>query len=296
MNAKKLLRPAALVGLLIVIIGLFAYYIDKHPSIIKTLGHVSPWTLVVLLITYVILMLFWMGAYNATLNLCSERRLEPKENLLLSAYSTLANFFLPLQSGPGVRALYLKRRYKLPVTSYVFASLVYYGCYAVISAALLFLASSYWWAALPASVAAAGISLAVINFAKKRFQKKNKQLKLDLSRDRVIRLVAMTLGQIIIQAIIYGIELHSLHLSSNPLRVLSYTGAANFSLFVALTPGAIGFREAFLTFARGLHHYSTNSIIAANLIDRGTFLVFLGLLFIVVVATHARNKIKNMEL
>ena len=160
-------------------------------------------------------------------------------------------------------------------------------------AAFLFVASTFWWLIIPAVALASLISFLVISFAKKQFEKKGKQIKLQFTRAKLTRLVFLTLAQATTQAIIYGIELHSLHpIGFTIKRVISYTGAANFSLFVSLTPGAIGFREAFLEFSQKLHHFTTASILAANIIDRGVFLIFLGILFIIMLATHAKNKLK----
>ena len=117
------------------------------------------------------------------------------------------------------------------------------------------------------------------------------KFQLNLDRIKLLRLFAVTCGQLMTQALIYGIEIHSLNVSSSLARVISYTGAANFSLFVSLTPGAIGFREAFLEFSRQLHHFSTATILAANVVDRGVFLVFLGILFLVMLLTHARQRL-----
>jgi uncharacterized membrane protein YbhN (UPF0104 family) len=72
--------------------------------------------------------------------------------------------------------------------------------------------------------------------------------------------------------------------------MITYTGAANFALFVALTPGAIGIREAFLLFTRHLHHISSANIVAANIIDRAIFIVVLGVLFGLTLGFHAKYK------
>jgi uncharacterized membrane protein YbhN (UPF0104 family) len=68
------------------------------------------------------------------------------------------------------------------------------------------------------------------------------------------------------------------------------------ALFVSLTPGAIGIREAFLTFSQQLHHIDTSTIVAANIIDRAVYLVFLGVLFIFVFSLHARDKLSLSSL
>jgi uncharacterized membrane protein YbhN (UPF0104 family) len=289
---KYHLKTFVVIILLATIISLFAYFIHDHPQIITSLKHTSPWLIIILLLCYGLMMLWWMKVYNATLSLCGEP-LKNKDNMLLTIYSTLANFFLPLQSGPGVRAAYLKKQHKVPVYSYLLASLLYFAIYAMISAGFLFIASSFWWLALPAIILTAIISYFVITIAKKQFEKKTQPIKLDLSKNKIIKLVAFTLAQLTTQGLIYGIELNSLHpVGISIRRVLSYTGAANFSLFVSLTPGAIGFREAFLEFSRQLHHFTTFNIIAANIIDRGVFLIFLVILFIIMIITHAKDKLK----
>jgi uncharacterized membrane protein YbhN (UPF0104 family) len=67
-------------------------------------------------------------------------------------------------------------------------------------------------------------------------------------------------------------------------------------MFAALTPGAIGIREAFLVFTQNLHHISSSTIVAANILDRAIYLVFLGLLFLLVVSTHAKDKLRVTQL
>jgi len=289
---KHYLKAAIAIGLLVIIIGFFGYFIDKNPQIITSLKHTSPGLIIILLMCYGVMMIWWMQIYNCVLSLCGQP-LKNQENMLLTIYSTLSNFFLPLQSGPGVRALYLKKRHKVPIYSYLLGTLFYLGIYAIISAGFLFVASTFWWLIIPAVILAALISAIVISFAKKQFEKKGKPIKLQFTRPKLTKLIVLTLAQVTTQTIIYGIELHSLHpLGFTIRRVISYTGAANFSLFVSLTPGAIGFREAFLEFSRSLHHFTTANIIAANIIDRGVYLIFLAILFIIMLATHAKNKLK----
>jgi len=290
----KKIRPKTILAitLLIIILALFSYYIIHHPQIITSLKHTSIWLILAILSCYFILLGWWMGVYNQTLNLCAQP-LKTKQNMLLTIYSTLANFFLPLQSGPAIRAGYLKKRHKVPISNYLLATVFYFAIYAVISAAFLFVASSYWWIVLPATIAAGVISYGVFTFVKNKLEKRSGKISLDLSPKKVIKLVLLTLGQLLTQVLIYGIELNSLNLPQFTIRrVFSYAGAANFSLFVSLTPGGIGFREAFLEFSRSLHHFTTNAILAANIIDRGVFLIFLGLLLIIMLATHAKDKLK----
>jgi len=97
--------------------------------------------------------------------------------------------------------------------------------------------------------------------------------------------------QITAVAAAYAVELHIVGAHASLRQVLAYTGVANLSLFVSLTPGAIGIRESFLLFSTNLHHIARADIIAASLIDRAIYLAFLGLLFILAVGLHAKKRL-----
>jgi uncharacterized membrane protein YbhN (UPF0104 family) len=105
-------------------------------------------------------------------------------------------------------------------------------------------------------------------------------------------LFAATAAQMTVQVVIFYTELRSVDASISFAQALTYTGAANFALFVSLTPGAIGIREAFLVFSQGLHHISSAAIVAANVIDRAVYLMLLGILFILVLSLHAKDKLR----
>jgi uncharacterized membrane protein YbhN (UPF0104 family) len=174
------------------------------------------------------------------------------------------------------------------VKDYVFATLLYYGFYAIISACFLLIGSRPWWQTVLVMAAAAGVSAIVIRWYARRSD-------IQGSRGMNIRnlgwLFVATAAQLVLQYLIYYVELRSMQ-PVTPLQVLSYTGAANFALFVSITPGAIGIREAFLVFSQHLHHMGNSVIVAANLIDRAAYLVFLGLLFLLTLGWHAKERLQ----
>jgi uncharacterized membrane protein YbhN (UPF0104 family) len=107
----------------------------------------------------------------------------------------------------------------------------------------------------------------------------------------VALLCAAVLLQLFFTALIYHIELNSNTRSPvSFLQSMSYTGAANFSLFVALTPGAIGIREFFLVFSQKIHGIATAHIVSANVLDRGIYILFLAGSSLFLWATHAGQK------
>lgn len=172
----------------------------------------------------------------------------------------------------------------------MFTTLLYYGFYAVISACFMFVGTRAWWQTVLLMAAVGGASFLLIRwYARKKANIKDES---GLNLFNVGLLFGATLLQLVVQVAIYAIELHNTGANPSFGQVLAYTGVANFALFVALTPGAIGIREGFLLFSESLHHISSAVIVAANLIDRAVYLVFLGLLFVLVLATHAKEKLR----
>ena len=97
-------------------------------------------------------------------------------------------------------------------------------------------------------------------------------------------------AQLACYVLIYFVELQMVQAGANLRQVVAYAGAANFSLFVSLTPGGIGIREAFLAFSTKLHGIGLTSIVAANVIDRAVYVVVLGLLFAVLSGLHVKRR------
>ncbi len=284
---KKSWRIVFGFGVVLLTGGEFAYYISHHTYLLKQLGRTSPWTIIFLLLLYAV----WFGTLGlmiqASLRLCRRKTLPAKENLLLNSYSTLTNFFVPGQGGTVVRGVYLNKHQRLPYKSYILVTLLSYGMYASLSAILLFGFSRPWWQALLAILIVCGLSLLALKVYEHSQQLRNSTL--DWQPAKLFYLLLANLLQVICQVAIYSIELHSINPRIALHQSLIYTGAANFALFVALTPGAIGIRESFLLFSQRLHHISSANIVAASIIDRSAFIVFLGVLFIITLMLHAKK-------
>ena len=271
----------------------FVHYATTHPALLAKLQSIDPLLLVVLLGCYAIFFFALVLVLRASLHLYG-KTMSGQENVLLSAYSSLVNFFGPGQSGPAFRGIYLKKKVDLPIKSYVYATLLYYVFYAVLSALLMFMGSRPWWQTLLLTLAVGIGSLAGI-----RWYTKHSQLTQEATGLRLVNLgllFAATALQIICQAVIFYLELRSVQPGVSVSQVLAYTGAANFALFAALTPGAIGIREAFLVFTQQLHHLNGSVIIAANIIDRAVYIAFLGLLFVMVIGLHAKEKLQVKQI
>lgn len=268
-------------------LGLFTRYAVTHPDVVHKIRDLSPPMLVALLFFYGISFFALSLVLRVSLAMYG-KTIGKQENLLLNAYSSLANFFGPGQSGPAFRGVYLKKRHNFSVKSYIFTTLLYYAFYAVISAFLLFVGSRPWWQTGLLMLAAGACSVVILRWYAKRSSLRDQKHINPRTLSCMFGAVALQMAG---QVGIYFVELHSTAPQASFGQILSYTGAANFALFAAITPGAIGIREAFLVFSQNLHHISSTAIVAANIIDRAAYLVVLGIMFLAVITLHAKEKL-----
>jgi uncharacterized membrane protein YbhN (UPF0104 family) len=284
---KRKIKLALVVIILLATITLFVRYAATHPEVIHKISDLTPGMLAALLSFYAL----WFLAISLVLYISLRmygKTIRKQENLLLNAYSSLVNFFGPGQSGPAFRGIYLKKRHSFPLKHYVFTTLLYYGFYAVLSAFLLCVGSRPWWQTCILMVVAAATSVVVIRWYAKRSSLNNEP---GINPTTLTWMFGAVTMQMIAQVGIFYVELHNVSPGVSFSQALTYTGASNFALFVSLTPGAIGIREAFLLFSQNLHHVSNAAIVAANIIDRATYLIVLGIMFVAVIALHAKDRL-----
>jgi len=276
-------RLAAAIIILAATVAAFIYYFATHPSVRQQLHRTSPAVLLLILLLYsgTIVALALVNA--ATLQLC-KIRMPASESLLLTAYSAVVNFFGPLQSGPAFRAVYLKKKYGVGLKNYTVATFMYYFFFAAFSGLFLLSGILKWWLVV---LVLLGILLMIVLRRDRRFNSRFKNL--DLAG--CYYLAGAAFLQVSLIAAVYYTELRSVAPGTHLSQAIVYTGAANFALFVSLTPGAIGFRESFLVFSRHLHHISNSTIVAASILDRAMYIVLLLTLALFIFGTHARRQL-----
>ncbi len=285
MSIKRLWRPVAALVILVATIAAFTVYFISHPELRHQLDHTSPTLLLLLLALYAAFVGSLSLINSAALRLC-KTKIPASESLLLTMYSSVINFFGPLQSGPAFRALYLKQRHAVKLKDYASASLVYYFFYALISGLLMLAGVIKWWL-IPGFV---GLALAAWYLQRHPVGWLRGLQQLNLRN--WYYMAGATLVQISLLLIIFYIELRSVAPGIDFSQVLIYTGTANLALFVSITPGAIGFRESFLLFTQRLHHIDSSTILAANLIDRSVYIMILLLSALIIFATHANRRLR----
>jgi uncharacterized membrane protein YbhN (UPF0104 family) len=156
---------------------------------------------------------------------------------------------------------------------------VYYLTFGLLNLSLLFITVSVW-------ITVAGVIIAAIfTLLSSRFFSSPRR------RLYALGIFTATLVQVALMVGIYTIELQAVSTTQSLtlLQTASYTGSANLSLFVSLTPAGVGIREAFLIFTQSLHQVGLSSIVASGIVDRALYIVFLGILFIISSSMHLRQ-------
>jgi hypothetical protein len=274
----KLHKKAISIAIIILFFGFFGYYIVANPSVMESVAQVGPLVALSVLLLYLLVLLTNVGIMHISIRL-HDKHLALRQNFPLMIYSSLVNFFGPLQSGPGVRAIYLKAKIGLRIRDYTYATLVYYLTFGLLNLSLLFITVSVW-------ITVAGVIIAAIfTLLSSRFFSSPRR------RLYALGIFTATLVQVALMVGIYTIELQAVSTTQSLtlLQTASYTGSANLSLFVSLTPAGVGIREAFLIFTQSLHQVGLSSIVASGIVDRALYIVFLGILFIISSSMHLRQ-------
>ncbi|MDR7235067.1 hypothetical protein [Agrococcus sp. BE272] len=260
-------KRALAIAVLVLVAVFIAVYVAVRPEIVGQVLAVGPAALGWLTGLYVLIVATHWAILLLTVRWC-QARIGIREGLLLTVYSTVANFFGPLQSGPGVRAAYLKAKVGVRLRDFTLATLVYYLAFGAVNVSLLFARTLPWLAAL--GLATTVVLVAVVAWRSGAGR-----------RIVTAAIAAVTAVQALLMAAVYFVELNAVSgPGADVLQSLVYSASANLSLFVSITPGAIGFREAFLGFAQSLHGVGLDAIIAAGIVDRAFYVLFLGALFV----------------
>lgn len=269
----------AIASLVLLLFFIFiAIYLTSHPDVPQSVLRLGYANAAVIILFYGGVILTNIGIMYTTIRLC-RKKLPLKKGILLMIYSSVINFFGPLQSGPGVRAVYLKRTISLRIRDYTYAMLAYYLSFAAINVSLLFSNTLPWLSVLGI---AATLILTIITM---------RALVPRALKKYVLFIFILTVIQVMVMVCIYSVELAAVTSSAHYslFQTTAYTASANLALFVSLTPGAIGIREAFLVFSHSLHAIPLSSIVAAGIVDRAIYVVFLVLLFLVSSSLHLRD-------
>jgi len=290
-----------ILAILIIIITfvVFGYYLATHPELLKTVTNLSLLTIVGLTLGYIGMIVINAFILHWSLQFV-KHRLNYSENLLLTGYSSIVNFFGPLQSGPGFRALYLKKRHDVKLREFFVTLLIFYIFFAIINGGILLFAvidkfgSGNVYGLIGVGILGLGIGTRIMIARSAKLRDAISRIK--LNDPQLWKMGFGALISILITGLIYYTELLQVAPATTAYQAMIYTAAANFALFVALTPGAIGFRESFILLSQQLHGIEANAIIGANVIDRAFYVVFLLVLFIILVTYNSKRHLSVFDI
>jgi len=290
MKYSKIIR-AVIAALVIVITFLVVRsYLNSHPSLIHQLGSVSLLVLLSVFLLYLVMFGIILQLFHVTILLC-HKSINRRENFYINGYSIGLNFILPGQTGPIFRSGYAKQKYGIAFKTFLSVTLLYYFFYTLICLSFISVGSRPWWQSIIFILFAA---VALIYGTRWYVKKKALDVeKIILQKKWATILLLLTGAQFSLQTLIYYIELRAVDHIVSFHQVIAYTGIANVSLFVGLTPAGIGIRESFLVLSEKIHQIPISTIVLANLIDRSIYIIFI--VTIVVTSVILHKFFKNRE-
>lgn len=289
--------------LLVGILSVFVWYILANPDEFKILANVKLYAIAIAALGHIGIIA--LNAYvNWRLLLPFDIKMSVKDSLYVSLISSMGNFFLPMQSGAGVRAVYLKKRYKFSydnfalilTSNYVLVFLIN----AIVGLAALFLLRDIATVSQLTIIGGAFTILAttslviIANRGNSRLMEfisgilpslrykhaltkmQAGWVKLIKHKDLIRDLVVAAIIAILINIVIINAELSGLGLSTSFASLVLYSALGSIVLIVNITPASLGIRESILIFSAAALGLSIPEILAVAVIDRSLKLVILG--------------------
>lgn len=281
-NKQNTLR----VLLVITTIILFGYYFANNSDQFSRIGELSFLEVALIVLGQSIVIASNIVMLMILLRYVS-RRIPVVDAARVTAYSSLINFFGFLQGGVGFRGLYLKRTYGMPLRTYLGLTTVQYFLFFSASGALLLLGLGIGGnGKITLLLLLAATSVCATIYALAKFTK------LAFIRSIFVRIVNISeylRGHLLLSFLIASlvqlagsllanyVELSSIGANVTLSGLLVYTGISQFAIVVAVTPGAIGVREAILLVAQQQMSLVTSDIVVAATIDRAIYCITLAL-------------------
>lgn len=296
---RTIIKYIVVAAIIIATFVVFGVYINGHPEVIDTLKSLDLATILLLTSGYIL-----MALVNAVILYFSLRFINKSssisDNIILTGYSSIVNFFGPLQSGPGFRAIYLKKKYGVKIRDFFITTLIFYGFFGLINVLILAISGvvqfglGVYYAYMIVGILILALVIYLIGKRHKLIRPMLQAMKLN---DKNFWLIGLgTVGLTLITVATYFVEIHHVNVGVSITQAIVYTAAANLALFVSLTPGAIGIRESFLALSQQLHGIDTTTIVSASVIDRAFYIGFLVLMFVALLAINSRKHLSIFKL
>lgn len=301
--------------LTIIFIGVFVIYFLQDPTRFNALREI-PIYIVFIIAVFKLLIVVINGLFTKAILAAFGKNMDFKESSYLSLLSSIGNYFMPMQGGAGIRAIYLKTKYKLPYSYFIsilsgnyivtflinsFIGLVsliiihqltgvysplLYITFSIVFIGMIFLSIIQ----VPKKLVEKNFDFRYLNRIIKIIQEITKGWNIINGNKRLLfHLILLTLTNFIVATIITVIEFQILNYDFTAWNILLYTSLASLSLLISLTPGSIGIKEAIFIFSSSVLGITNNQILQLAVIDRGTLFFVLGLSYIAIRLIDGKN-------
>jgi uncharacterized protein (TIRG00374 family) len=278
---------------LVIVLGVFAYFVYANFPDFGILLRIKPFEFAILCGLFV-LTLVLNGIFLKLQLKEFDVNISLREAFLLSVASTFGNNFLPFQGGAGIRAVYLKAKYKFSY-SYFIASLA--GLYVIsffstavlgiFSIVLLYLTRGIFnwiifllfFGLLVGTVVMININSSHLKLLPTFIQSKVKLILegweiISKSKKNLTIMSVLTSLNIMLAAFIMFYEFQILDVNlldgSNPgmIDTMLISNLGVLSMFINITPSALGIKELILVASAGVLKISQSEIFVVSILER----------------------------
>lgn len=278
----------------VVLLAAMLGYLATQRDALAALREIQPWMAAVIAGAAVLVILAQSFQFRAAA-IIHERDVSLGESVALSAANIMANYYLPARGGMIVRAAYMKRVYRLPLSEYAALSVLVTGLSIVVAAmlgvaglALLVVANGSvevravgTFVAL-GTAALGGMALAIALSGRissggrlaevARGFRSGAALWLN-SKRRLYTFLGWTVVLFAAQALRLWLSFAAVGIKADLGGMLTIQAMAAVAFVLALTPGNIGIKEGAIVFAASLLGIDPELALLASLIDRAASLV-----------------------
>lgn len=289
----------------LVVIGAFVAYFIHNKNDFKPLLDIN--------VAFLFGIAFFYSALVSVNGLFTRLTLEPFnkdlpifEGVYLAIISSIGNFFAPAGAGFGYRAFYLKRKYDLAFSDYASVLSGYFVISFFINSIAGLIAIQFLGGKGEAqrdviilgllAVLVFSIIASIIKVPQKLVDSTKNSLlhgilsilhrvtngwrKILSTKDVLIKLVLLTLLSLFLSMATTTLIISSLHLSTTLSAITLYSVLGSLSIFINITPGNLGIKEAIYLFAASVMGFSIGQIVLIALVERGVIFVTLLLLWL----------------
>lgn len=297
-------KQVGLVLTLLVFVAFF-YYIATNKEELKPLLDIQPGYILLIFLAQ-LTMIFSNGLFIKIVMTPFKKVIAVKEAFYVSILSTVGNFFAPVGAGFGFRAVYLKKKHGLSYSNYfstlsgnyiiVFLVSSVFGLLGLLLLRQEFSYPAFIITGVFAAMLAGSLVLMVIKPSQVPTVKEGSGLIKKFAsiiseivkgwayvashKKLLVKLLALTAGNLFLAvAVLFFItSALSIEVSLPALVLLSVLGSL--SLFINVTPGNLGVKEAVFIFSSTMLGLTVNDIILIALVDRGVMFITLAVLWL----------------